>query len=252
VSATPLLECFQRGDIPRDVRMLAAQGALAPRADEQLALLVHLAGDADEEVAQAAAATIETLPVAAVAGLIARSDVADPVRAFFVARGVTPAAQPDAATDRPLIDTGGEVAAEADETARVPLHSLSVPARLKVAMKGSREQRAVLVRDPNRIIATAVLSSPKLTETEVEAFARMSNVSEDVLRIIGTNRAWIRRQSVASALVKNPKTPIALSLGLLPRMTVREVKQLSIDRNVPEALRLNARKLVVAQQSRQQ
>lgn len=250
MSATPLLDCFQRGDVPRDVRLLAAQGALAPRADEQLALLVHLVGDQEPEIVQAARATIDALPVPAIAGLIARSDVLQSVKDFFVARGVAPAAAPAPDSEDPLIDTGEEGSDEAE--ARAPLHSLPVPARLKVAMKGTREQRAVLVRDPNRIVATAVLSSPKLTDTEVESFARMSNVSEDVLRIIGTNRGWIRKQAVAVALVRNPKTPIALSLGLLPRMTTRDVKQLSIDRNVPEALRLTARKLMVAQQSRQQ
>jgi hypothetical protein len=119
-------------------------------------------------------------------------------------------------------------------------------------MKGTREQRAVLIRDPNRIIAAAVLSSPKLSETEIETFARMTNVAEEVLRVIGTNRAWVRKQAVASALVKNPKTPPAISLALLPRMSQREVKNLSTDRNVPEALRLAARKVMAVQQSRQQ
>ena len=95
---------------------------------------------------------------------------------------------------------------------------MSVPQRLKVAMKGSREQRAVLVRDPDRVIAAAVLSSPKLAQTEIEAFARMANVSEDVLRTISMNRGWMRKLAVAAALVKNPKTPAAISLHLLPRI----------------------------------
>jgi hypothetical protein len=128
---------------------------------------------------------------------------------------------------------------------------MTVPQRLKLAMKGSREQRAVLVRDPNRMIAAAVLSSPKLAETEVEAFARMANVSEDVLRTISMNRSWMRKLAVATALVKNPKTPPAISLHLLPRMTERDVKQLATDRNVPESLRLNARKTLQARLARQ-
>ena len=130
----------------------------------------------------------------------------------------------------------------ATRSARVPLGSLAVPARLKMAMKGTREQRAVLIRDPNKIVSAAVLSSPKLSDTEVESFARMTNVSEEVLRVIGTSRGWVRKQAVAVALVKNPKTPPAISLSLLPRMATREVKMLTMDRNVPEALRLAARK----------
>jgi len=112
-------------------------------------------------------------------------------------------------------------------------------------------ERAILVRDPNKLVSVAVLSSPKLSESEVEAFARMANVSEDVLRTISMNRSWMRKLAVAAALVKNPKTPATISLHLLPRMNQRDVKNLATDRNVPEALRLNAKKMIQRQQDRQ-
>jgi hypothetical protein len=117
-------------------------------------------------------------------------------------------------------------------------------------LKGTREQRAVLIRDPNRVVAAAVLSSPKLSDTEVEAFARMANVSEDVLRTIGTTRAWTRSYGVVSGLVRNPKTPPAISLPLLTRMNDRDIRMLSTDRNVPEALRLSARRMMAVSESR--
>ena len=249
MAAMPLLECFIRGDVDPEVSMLAAQGALAPRADEQLAILVHLVTNDETHVATVANQTIAALPVEAVAGLIARKDTSEKVLAFFAARGIVPGAVATEDTDAPLVDTGEEP--ETVDPAKVPLHAMTVPQRLKMAMKGSREQRAVLVRDNNRMIAAAVLSSPKLAETEVEAFARMANVSEDVLRTISMNRSWMRRQAVATALVKNPKTPATISLGLLPRMQQRDVKNLAIDRNIPEALRLNAKKMMQRQQDRQ-
>lgn len=253
MAAMPLLECFVRGDVDPEVSLLAAQGALAPRADEQLAILVHLVTHDETHVASVANQTIASLPIEAVAGLIARKDTSGKVLAFFAARGVVPGSVATEDTDAPLVDTGGEIEVEleADPAKVTMLQAMSVPQRLKFAMKGSREQRAVLVRDPNRMIAAAVLSSPKLAQTEVEAFARMANVSEDVLRTISMNRSWMRKLAVAAALVKNPKTPAAISLHLLPRMNQRDVKQLSIDRNVPEALRLNARKLIQHQQDRQ-
>jgi hypothetical protein len=250
MAAMPLLECFVRGDVDPEVALLAAQGALAPRADEQLAILVYLVTNDETQIASIANQTIASLPAAAIAGLLARPDASDKVKAFFAARGILPAAQATESVDAPLVDTGGEPTEDTDPT-RVPLSALTIPQRLKVAMKGSREQRAVLVRDPNRMIAAAVLSSPKLAETEVEAFARMSNVSEEVLRTIAFNRSWMRRLAVATALVKNPKTPAAISLGLLPRMNQRDIKMLVTDRNVPEALRLNAKKIMQKQQDRQ-
>jgi hypothetical protein len=252
MAAMPLLECFIRGDVDPEVSLLAAQGALAPRADEQLAILVYLVTHDETYVATVANQTIASLPVEAIAGLIARKDTSEKVRAFFAARGIVPGAVATEDTDAPLVDTGEDLdAADADDPAKVPLQAMTVPQRLKLAMKGSREQRAVLVRDNNRMIAAAVLSSPKLSETEVEAFARMANVSEDVLRTISMNRSWMRRLAVAAALVKNPKTPPAISLHLLPRMNQRDVKNLATDRNVPEALRLNAKKMIQRQEDRQ-
>ena len=112
-------------------------------------------------------------------------------------------------------------------------------------MKGSREERAILIRDPNKIVAAAVLSSPKLTEIEVESIARMANVSEDVLRIIAANRAWMKNYQVALALTKNPKTPVAVSMNLLARLNERDLKTISTDRNVSDVLRMTARKKLV-------
>ena len=120
--------------------------------------------------------------------------------------------------------------------------SLGVVDRMKLATRGTREQRAVLVRDPNRLVAAAVLSSPKLTESEVEQFAKMANVAEDILRVIGTNRAWTKNYGVVAGLVRNPKTPLAISLTLLQRVNDKDVKMLAIDRNIPEPLRIAARK----------
>ena len=124
------------------------------------------------------------------------------------------------------------------------MSTLPIAERLKLATKGTREQRSQLIRDSNRIVATAVLTSPKLTESEVEAFAKMGNVSEDVLRIIGTNRGWLKNYGIVLAVTKNPKTPPAISMQLMHRLTEKDIKMLTTDRNVPEALRLGARRVL--------
>ena len=98
--------------------------------------------------------------------------------------------------------------------------------------------RAILIRDPNRMVAAAVLSCPKVNEAEVEAFAKMGNVSEEILRTIAMSRAWTKSYGVLLALVKNSKTPVALTMNMMQRLNESDVKKLSTDRNVPEALRL--------------
>jgi len=266
---TPLLDLFRRGEVPRDVRLLAARGAVAPRAREQMALLVLLTSDPDSEVASTARGTLEALPLDAARAFLSRADAPPEVIEYFAGKGVAPAPAgaaaptgedpllavdetlPDAVPDDAVDASGGSSDEAAEGPAkRVPISSLPVIDRIKLAMRGTREQRSQLIRDPNRLVAVAVLSSPKLNESEVEAIARMANVSEDVLRIIGGSRAWTKNYTVISALTRNPKTPPAISMTMVPRLNERDLKSLSTDRNVPEGLRIQARKMVSAGQSR--
>lgn len=248
---TPLLDFFRRGDATRDVRLLAAQGAVAPRPLEQLALLMHLTSDSDAEVRETAEQTLRKLPADVVAGLTARAEAPTELREFFRARGIAPAAAPWSGGDTPLVDEdhtdygSDETTPEAKADTARRVSEMSVPERVKAAMKGTREMRAILIRDPNRMVSSAVLSCPRVTEQEVETYARMANVSDEILRTIGSTRAWIKNYGITQALTKNPKTPLALSLTLLHRLNDRDLRGLSIDRNVPEPLRIAARKKVV-------
>ena len=249
---TPLLDFFKRGEVERDVRLQAAQGTLAPRAHEQLAILVLLLEDPDREIRETADQTLTRIPVEALEKFLARADVPVDLREFFGDRGIFPAEIPpiEVDFDEALIET-----AEADEEEALRLSgtqalaAMNFPQRLRAAMKGTREQRAILIRDPNKMICASVLSSPKVSIPEVESFARMQNVSEDVLRIIGANRGWLKSYGVILALTKNPKTPLQLSMQLMTRLQAKDLAKLSVDRNVPEALRISSRKKVVANQS---
>jgi hypothetical protein len=246
---TPLLDFFRRGEVARDIRLLAASGALAPRALEQLGLLVLLVSDDDAEVAAAAEATLASIPHEALAAFLARSDTPTELRTFFASRGIEPTPGADLAVEGPLVDTGqapAEPAAAEDEGGAVQrIAAMNVAQRLGLAMKGSREERAILIRDPNKIVAVAVLSSPKISDTEVESIARMANVSDEILRIIANTRAWVKNYQVVFALTKNPKTPVAVSMNMLSRLTERDLRVLSTDRNIPDVLRLTARKKIV-------
>lgn len=245
---TPLVDYFRRGEAPVDVRMLAARGVLAPRAHEQLELLVLLLKDSDTGVAEAAAATLDSIPADALGAFLARADVSAELRSFFAARGVaaTVAAAPG---DEPLIDTAPEPPpAPENEDSQSTLQriaAMTIAQRIGLAMKGSREERAILIRDPNKIVAVAVLSSPKMTETEIESVAKMASISDEILRMIANNRAWTKRYGIIAALARNPKTPVAISMNLLARLSEKDLRSISADRNVPEVLRITARQKIV-------
>ncbi|HVQ16307.1 MAG TPA: hypothetical protein VMS40_22050 [Vicinamibacterales bacterium] len=246
---TPLIDSFRSGEASREVRLQAAQGGLATRAHEQMALLALLTGDADPEISAAANATLGMIPPTVLAAFIARPDVTEEMRNFFAARGVAPAEEAAPVADAPLVDTAEtpEIPDEEDDekSAMQRLQGMSVPQKMSRAMKGTREERAILVRDPNKLISVAVLSSPKLTDSEVEAIAKMSSVSEEILRIISHNRKWVKNYVVVSALARNPKTPLPISMNLLSRLNEKDLKILSTNRNVPEVLRTTARKKIV-------
>jgi hypothetical protein len=112
-----------------------------------------------------------------------------------------------------------------------------------MGLKGSRQARMMLIRDRNRTVWGAVLSSPNMNEADAEAIVQMRNVAPDVLREVGKKREWTKRYKVAHELVKNPKTPPEISSQLLPRMAARDLKALTKDRNVPEMIRRQADKL---------
>jgi hypothetical protein len=123
---------------------------------------------------------------------------------------------------------------------------LNVAQKINLALKGSREERTVLIRDSNRSVQEAVLSSPKIAEPEIEGIAKMRNVNEEILRRIAQRRDWMKSYTIMQGLATNPKTPLGISMSLLPRLTLRDLKILVTDKNVPEALRRLARKNVEA------
>jgi hypothetical protein len=341
----PLVDQFRRGGVPRDLRLMAAQGSLPLKPEDLVDLLLHLTRDADDDVRGAAEATLggtpaETLlplakdrqtPSNVLAWVLANRSERDLCEAalqntsladdaiesrvsnlpaelaelvvinqvrllrrttllaalesnphlsndqrrrlrelretFRIGEAATPAApavEPSApaATIAPLEPEVEEpppatvdealkrylTDEEQGETQKVSavqrVFRMNTAQKVILALKGTREERTVLIRDPNRMVATAVLGSPRFTEAEVEAVAAMRNVQDEILRIIGTHKEWTKRYGVISSLVKNPRTPLAVSIGLVARLNPRDLKAIAVDRNVSEVVRRQAQRFV--------
>lgn len=349
-AANPLVEQFKRGGVAKDLRLVAAQGALPLGPVDLLELLHHLLSDREEEVRASAEATLGAIPNAELipigkdratpAGILAwilksrdsrellegvlqntsLSDEAieqqaptlpeelaelvvinqvrllrrtsllvaiesnanlnndqkrrlrelretfkigeeleeEPAAPEPAAAPPEPAAvvteEPPEAVEEPApIDEQEALVRyltpdEQQQTEKVSalqrLYRLSTKDKLVAALKGNREERAILVRDPNRLVASAVLGSPRVTDAEIESFAGMKNVSDEILRIIGNHREWTKKYSVVSNLVRNPRTPLGISLGMVSRLNPRDLKSIAIDKNVPEVIRKQAQKFI--------
>ena len=118
--------------------------------------------------------------------------------------------------------------------------------RMKMAMKGDREARSILIRDSNRVVATAVIQNPRIADGEVENIAAMRTVADEVLRLIAMNRNWARSYAIIHNLVRNPRTPIPTVINTLLRIRSKDLKNLAQNRNVPEATRRQALRLFQA------
>ncbi len=119
---------------------------------------------------------------------------------------------------------------------------LSPGQKAMLAMKGGRDARLILIRDTNKVVALSVLKNPRISEMDIEEISRMRNVTEEVLRTIGANREWSKRYSVTLQLVRNPKTPQSISVNFISRLAVKDLKDLSRDKNIPELVRRIAKR----------
>jgi len=136
----------------------------------------------------------------------------------------------------------GEVSAERVSLIR-RIMFMNTKDRMKLAMKGDREARSILVRDANKVVCSAVMNNPRITEQEVENIAAMRTVSDEVLRLIAMNRGWARNYPIIHNLARNPRTPIPTVMSILLRIRTKDLNAISQNRNVSETVRRQATRL---------
>jgi hypothetical protein len=154
-----------------------------------------------------------------------QKDELDPKEAFADAAEV---AGPDAAKRETLLQK---------------LSRMRVSERVQLALKGTRDERMMLARDPSKVVQRAVLQSPQLSEQEVEGFAAMASLSDEILRLIANNRKYRRNNTIVRNLMFNPKTPLEVTLHMLPNIPAQDLKLLMGNKNVPDTLRTSAMRL---------
>ena len=130
------------------------------------------------------------------------------------------------------------------QNAHARLLRMNVYERIRRAVRGTQEERAILINSRNRLIQRSVLSCPKLTDIEIERFAASRSVAEEVISMIADNRRWTRSYPIILALALNPKTPVYTANKLLPRLSQRDKVRVSRDRNINPVTRQMAARLV--------
>lgn len=261
-----LIDALRNGLAPGLIRRKGAAGSLPVSLYEKLEILALLAEDEEEVIRKKALSTLGALDARELEQVLSNRE-APAFLLDFAARHLI-SERPELApallrnpalpeNQRKWIqDKSAERTDYADrrreadlsdgqrETLLRKIGRMPVGEKINTALMGSQEERAILVRDSNKLVARAVLQSPKLSDQEIESIAMMKNVSEDVLRLIAMNRKFLRSYAVARNLVNNPKAPIDVGLPLVTRLNDRDLKELSRNKNVAEVLRGVAFKLV--------
>jgi hypothetical protein len=133
--------------------------------------------------------------------------------------------------------------AERRDSALQRISKLDIKSRIALAMRGSKEDRSILVRDSTKLVALAVLDSPKVSESEVEKFAQQKNVLDSVLRTIPMKRKFAKNYIILRNVVYNPRTPLDASLPLVKSLLIHDLKNLAENKDVSETIRKMAMRL---------
>jgi len=127
----------------------------------------------------------------------------------------------------------------------VKIRALSIAEKVKLSIQGNMETRRILVRDGNRLVSSAVLKNPRITDMEIILISGSKIVNDDILRQISETRKWTRHYQVKSALVHNPKTPVHISMNLLRHLRHVELKLIMLDKNLPGVINQAARRITI-------
>lgn len=137
-----------------------------------------------------------------------------------------------------------------DKALWAQIRDMTVAERVKLALRGNKDVRTLLMRDPNRQIPRLVMKNPRITEEEILTLAKDRNTQEEILTIIADSREWSKIHTVRLSLVENARTPASRSFRLLETLVERDLARIGKSKNVPTAIAAQARRLVNARQRR--
>jgi hypothetical protein len=132
---------------------------------------------------------------------------------------------------------------EQRQNLRQKINALTTPEKFRLAIFANREVRSLLIHDPKRVIALAVLKNRRINESEVLQYAQRKDLADEVIAAIAKDHRWLRHYPLKFALASNPKSPVPAVLNLLPQLHERDLKTLSRDKNVAAVLRRKAHDL---------
>lgn len=145
-----------------------------------------------------------------------------------------------------LVEKEGEPEKAVPQSLYARIVAMGVHEKIKLAMRGNKDARTILVRDPIRLIRRCVLQNPRISDGEVISIARNRSADEELLRMINEKREWVRNYQVRHALTTNPKTPLPVALRHVATLTERDLRFIAKSKNVPQGIAVQARRILLS------
>ncbi len=145
-----------------------------------------------------------------------------------------------------LVEKEGEPEKALPQSLYSKILAMGVHEKIKLALRGNKDARTILVRDPIRLIRRCVLQNPRITDGEVISLARNRSADEELLRMINEKREWVRNYQVRHALTTNPKTPLPIALRHISSLAERDLRLIAKSKNVPQGVAVQARRILLS------
>ena len=258
ISVPAHLALYVKPDAPLLEKLKVISGGVTATPAERVTLLFFLCYDKNQEVKSAALAALKGLPLPLVADIYASPDT-HPRLQELLARIYPLAAEaaiqadakeaeeiPEEPVEEPAEDPEEEplVEDEAYQSKYQLAQSMGVGDKIKVALTGDKEWRSLLIKDSNKLVNSAVVKNPRITEPEILMIAKSVIQNDEILRIICHNKEWIKNYSIRKALVLNNKTPLPVAIRFMGFLTEKDLLGMAKSRNISSVLANNARRMV--------
>lgn len=161
---------------------------------------------------------------------------------------------PPEAVDQLFANVAGGEIQEVDDKAReeeekeIPISEMTIPMKIRLAQLGNKSARAQLIRDPLKLVASAAIKAPGVTELEAAKYASNHSLCDDVIQYIASRRDWTKLYGIKVSLVQNPKCPIPAAIRFMQHLREKDLRMVARSKGVPSAINANAKKLLLARQ----
>jgi len=264
VSVPAHLAMYVKPDAPLPEKMKVINGGVTATPGERVTLLFFLCYDKNQEIKSAALSALKGLPLPLVADMLAAPHTNQRLKELLVRIYPLPVPEIHAApvasdnvpedTHNVSEDTDEEFVADPEEEPEEEdvayqskyqlAQSLGVGDKIKIALTGDKEWRSLLIKDSNKLVNSAVVKNPRITEPEILTIAKSVIQNEEILRIICQNKEWIKNPSIRKALVLNNKTPLPVAIRFMGFLTEKDLQGMAKSKNISSVLANNARRML--------